>query len=114
MIGRVEGEVRDEIGVRRVTHETTSGMGIETEHPEESKMMGIPECLKALVPDLVVSRSVHQDHDKQHEVAGNGAGLMVMNIKGQPRADLCPKGQRSAGGTARDNSRVLSTLRKLT
>ena len=57
-------------------------MGVDTEHEEECKVMRIPENFESLLPDFVVGRSVHQDHDEEHKVTGDATWLGIMNLLG--------------------------------
>ena len=43
-------------------------------------MMRIPERLKALLPDLRMRRSVHQQHAQEHDVPSDAAGFRVMYL----------------------------------
>ena len=70
-VGRaVERERGDVLGVGRVTDEASGGMGVETDHEEERKVVRVPESLEALVADLVVRSGVHEEHDEKHEMTG--------------------------------------------
>ena len=114
----VEGERGDVVGVSRVTDEASGGMGVETEHEEERKVVRVPESLEALIANLVVRSGVHEEHDEEHEVAGDASRLGVMNVKCDFGADLWKWGRLtiiSRGGSDwRGNARVRSTLKKLT
>ena len=95
-VGRaVERERGDVLGVGRVTDEASGGMGVETDHEEERKVVRVPECLEALVTDLVVRGGVHEDHDEEHEVTGDASCLLVVNVQREARTDLCGGGIRS-------------------
>ena len=88
-VGRaVERERGDVLGVGRVTDEASGGMGVETEHEEERKVVRVPESLEALIANLVVRSGVHEEHDEEHEVAGDASRLGVMNVKCNFGADL--------------------------
>lgn len=63
-------------------------MGVKTDHEEEGKVMSVPKGFEALVADLLVSRGVHENHDQQHEVAGDASGLGVMDFLGSLLANL--------------------------
>ena len=63
VLGGVKGEHGDVVGVGGVTNEASSGMGIKTDHEEESKVMGIPERLETLVANLVVGSGIHEEHN---------------------------------------------------
>ena len=54
MLSRVEWERGDIGGFNGITDETSSGVGVQPEHEEESEMVSVPECFKALLPDLLV------------------------------------------------------------
>ena len=69
VLSGVEGERRNIIWVGTVTDEATGRVGIQADHEEESQMVGVPEGLEALLADLVVRSTVHQDHDEEHEMA---------------------------------------------
>ena len=88
MFGRVEREGGDVIRIDGVTDEAPGGMGVETKHEEKRKMMGIPEDFKSLVANLLVGGRVHKNHDKEHEVASNTAGLSVVDLLSGLLADL--------------------------
>lgn len=64
MFGRVERECRDKIRVDGVSDETSSGMGVESDHKEKCEVVGVPKRFEALAADLVMSGRVHYDHDK--------------------------------------------------
>lgn len=89
MFRAVERERRGIVRVSGVADEASSGMRVEANHEKECEVVGVPEGLKALVADLVVRSCVHEDHDEQHEMASNAAGLRVMNVKGSLRTNLC-------------------------
>ena len=44
--------------------------------------MGVPEGLKALLSNLGMRGGIHNDHDEEHEVASDTAGLSVVDLKG--------------------------------
>ena len=60
---RVEGEGRNVVRVGGVADEASGGMGVKTDHEEESKVMGIPERLEKLVANLVVGSGIHEEHN---------------------------------------------------
>jgi hypothetical protein len=88
VLRRVEREVRDEVGVDRVTDEAAGRVRVEADHEEEREVVRVPEHLERLRADLVVRRGVHEDHDKQHEVTGDAARLSVVDLLGELLADL--------------------------
>lgn len=55
-------------------------MGVEADHEEERKVMGVPESFKALLTDFVVSGSIHQHHEEQHNVSSDATWLTVVDI----------------------------------
>jgi hypothetical protein len=80
VIGGIEGE---DLAVRwfsGVTHETSSGVSVEANHEEERKVVRVPERLKALVANFVVSSRVHEDHEEQHEVSSDTTSLGIVDI----------------------------------
>lgn len=73
-----------------------TGVGVETEEEEEGlwnnrdqeppsitshetthQVVSVPERLKALSPDLDVRGGVDEEHEEEHDVAGEGSGLGV-------------------------------------
>lgn len=81
MLGRIEREGRDEVWFDRVPNEATGGMGVETKHEEERKVVGVPEGLKALLSNLRMRGRIHHDHDEEHEMAGDASRLSVVDLK---------------------------------
>jgi len=55
-------------------------MGVETDHEEEGKVVGVPEGLEALRTNLLVGSGVHEDHDEEHEVTGETTRLGVVDL----------------------------------
>ena len=64
MLGRVEWESRDVIGVDGVSDKAASGVGVKGDHEEKREVVGIPERLEALAADLVMRGRVHDEHDE--------------------------------------------------
>ena len=91
VLRRVERERGDVVGARRVADETSSGMGVETNHEEEREVVSVPESFETLVADFVVRRGIHEDHDEKHEVASDASRLRVVDVQGDLRTDLCGK-----------------------
>ena len=89
MLGRVEGESWDVIGVHGVSDETASCVGVKSDHEEKCEVVGVPEGLEALTANLVVGGRVHDEHDKQHEVASNATSLFVVDVLRGNLTDLC-------------------------
>ena len=52
-------------------------------------MVSVPKCLEALVTNFAVGSSVNEEHDEEHEVAGNAACLGKLNIEGSLCTNLC-------------------------
>jgi len=88
MLGRVKWESIGIVGSRGVTDEATSSMGVKTDHEKEGKVVGIPKGFKALCANLVVGGSIHQNHDKKHEMTSDAASLGIMNVQSNFRPDL--------------------------
>ena len=88
VLGRVVGEAVGVVGVDRVADEASSSVRVKTDEEEERKVVGVPEGLEALVADLVVGGGVHEEHDEEHEVTGDTAGLRVVNVQGKLLTDL--------------------------
>lgn len=89
MFGGVKGEAGDVVGVDSVTYEATGRMGVKTDHEKEREMVSVPERLKALCADPVVCGGIHNNHDEEHEVAGDAARLCVMDIEGSLLPNFC-------------------------
>lgn len=89
MLGRVEGESGDIIGVDAVTDKTAGSMRVKSDHEEKGEVVGVPKCLEALAADLVVSSGVHNEHNEQHEVTSDATSLRVVNILRALLTDLC-------------------------
>ena len=64
MFGRVERECRSIIWVDGVSDETSSGVGVQSDHEEKCEVMGVPKRFEALPADLVMGGRVHYDHDE--------------------------------------------------
>ena len=121
MLGGVEGEGWDVIGFDGVTDETTSRVRVEADHEEERQMMCVPECLEALMTNLVMGCGVHEQHDDEHEVTGDSSWLSIMDVCGCYFTDLCMTTNNKQNETTEINDkkkgrrlRVLTTLMKLT
>lgn len=80
MLGRVEGEGPDVVGISRVADEAAGGMRVQSNHEEEGKVVCIPEGLEALVANLVLRGAVHEHHDEQHEMASDATRLRVVDV----------------------------------
>lgn len=87
----IEWEARDVVRVDGITDETTSGVGVETEHEEECKVVSIPKGFKALVSDLLVGSRVHYNHDQEHKVACDATRLGVVDLEGGLLANFLGK-----------------------
>lgn len=84
----VEGEGEGVIGVHGVTHETTGCVGVQGNHEEKCQVMGVPESLEALLANLLMCGSVHQEHDQKHEMTGDTTGLPVVDVLGANLSDF--------------------------
>lgn len=117
MVGRIERESWDVIGIDGVSDETAGSVGVKSDHEEECEVVGIPEGFKALATDLVVGGCVHDEHDKQHEVTSDATSLFVMDILRGNLANLCARYQERGKNRKLSEKRyirVRSTLMKLT
>lgn len=63
-------------------------MGVQRKDENESKVMGVPKGLKALLADLVMSRGIHQEHAKKHYMSRNSSGLRVVDLESSHWSDL--------------------------
>jgi len=64
-------------------------MSVKTDHEEERKMMSVPESLKTLLANLLMSSGIHEHHDEKHEMTGNSSCLSIMNLQCELLSDLC-------------------------
>lgn len=53
-------------------------------------MVGIPECLEALLADLVVRSSIHEQHTQKHDVPGDASWLGVVDFDSRHLSNLAP------------------------
>lgn len=75
-------------GVGGVSDEAADGVGVECEEEWDKEMVQVPKCLEGLLPDTVVCRRVHQKHAEEHHMAGDAAGLYVMDLHRRHWPDL--------------------------
>ena len=112
MLGGIEGKGWNVVWIHGIADKATGSMGVKSEEEEEGKVVGVPKGLEALVANLVVGGCVHEEHDEEHEVAGDPARLGVVDVEGSLCANLC--GGEGQGGVARwGDLRVSSMLKKL-
>jgi len=78
-------------------HKAPDGVGVQTQEEGDEQVVGVPERLERLLPDAVVGRRVHEQHAEQHDVAGNAAGLRVVNLDGSAGANLVLLDVKEAG-----------------
>lgn len=93
-IGVVKGKGVRERGECGSTDKASGGVGVETDHEEKGEMMRVPECLEALLADLLMCGTVHDDHDEEHEMTSDSSGLLVVNVEGVSGTDLCSRLER--------------------
>ena len=89
MLGRVEREDGGVVWIDGIADEAACGVRVERDEEEEGEVVGVPKGLEALVTNLVVSGGVDEEHDEEHEVAGDAASLGVVNVEGGLCANLC-------------------------
>lgn len=89
VLGGVEREGGNIIGVGRIAHEASGGVSVQADHEEKRKVMGVPEGLEALCANLVMGSGIHQEHDEEHEMARNTARLRIVDLESKLRPDLC-------------------------
>jgi len=65
-------------------------VGVETQHEGDEEVVGIPEGLERLLADLGVGGGIHEEHAQEHDVAGDTAGVHVMDLYSERRAELGP------------------------
>jgi len=88
MLSRIEREGWDVVGVHGVPNKATGGVRVESDHEKECEMVGIPEGLETLIADFMMGGSVHEEHDKEHEMTSDTASLSVMNVESPFLANL--------------------------
>ena len=79
-------EWRDRVG--RIAHETTGGVGIESEHVRDEQMVRIPKGLEGLLPDSMMRGCIHQHHAQEHDMAGYPPGLGEVDLHSRVGAYL--------------------------
>ena len=89
VLRRVEGEGCDVVRVNTVTDEATSSMTVKSNHEKECRVMGVPESLEALIANLPMRGSVHQEHDQEHEVTSDASSLCVVDVQRGLLSYLC-------------------------
>jgi hypothetical protein len=82
----VAGEGRVRVGA--VTHEAAGRVRVQREQERNEKVVGVVEGLVRLLADLRVRGRVHEEHAQQHDVAGDAAGLGVVDLDRGLGADL--------------------------
>lgn len=75
--------------VRGISDETASGMSVKTEQERNKQVMGIPESLEGLLPNLSMCGRVNKQHTKKHYVACDSSGFCVMDLDSSDRTNLC-------------------------
>lgn len=75
-------------GVRGVSNEASSGVGVEPKHEGDEQVVSVPERLKGLLTNLGMGGRVHEEHTKKHDVAGDASCLGVMDLERCLLADL--------------------------
>ena len=75
---------------RRISHKAAGCVCIQGEQEGYEKMMGVPKCLKGLLPYPIVGSGVHHQHTEQHDMSCNAANLSVMDLYGSYGPDLRP------------------------
>jgi hypothetical protein len=101
MLSGVEGEGWDVVWIEGIADEATGSVRVESEEEEEGEVVSVPKGLEALVTNFAVSGRVYEEHDEEHEVAGDAAGLGVVDVEGSLCANLCRgvRDSRGSGGT---------------
>ena len=80
------GKGRD--GVDGVADEAADGVGVKAEQKGNKEVVSVPKGLKRLLADLCVGGRVHEQHAEEHDVAGDAAGLLVVNVYSEAGAQL--------------------------
>jgi hypothetical protein len=82
----ITSEGREWVG--SITNEASGGVGVETKHEWNKKMMSVPECLKGLLADLRMCGRIHQEHAEKHHMPSNTSGLCIVDFDGGNLSDL--------------------------
>ena len=61
-------------------------MRVQTQHKRDEQVMRVPERLEGLLPDLRMRGRIHEEHAQEHDVAGDAAGLRIVDLE----SDLWP------------------------
>lgn len=80
------GEGREAVG--GVAHEAADGVGVQGQEEGDEEVVGVPEGFEGLLADAVVGGRVHQEHAEEHHMAGDTAGLGVVNLDCRYGANL--------------------------
>lgn len=62
-------------------------MRVHGEEEWDEQVMRVPKCLIALLPNLCMSRRVHEQHAQQHDMPSNATSLRIVNLHGRFRSD---------------------------
>jgi hypothetical protein len=64
----------------RVAHKAISRVGVQSQQEWNEEVMCVPERFERLLPYPVVCRGVHEKHTQQHNMAGDAAGLRIVDF----------------------------------
>jgi hypothetical protein len=83
---RLSGEGGE--GVRGVSHEASSGMGVESQHKWNKQVMCIPKSLIGLLANAMVGGGIHEHHAQKHDMPSDTTCLGKVDLDCSLRADL--------------------------
>lgn len=80
MFRGIEWKSGSEVWVNGVPYKAATRMCVKADHEKECEMMCVPKHLKALMANFVMGCCVHDEHDQEHEVAGNATRLGIVDL----------------------------------
>jgi hypothetical protein len=83
---RLSGEWGE--GVRGISHEASSGMGVESQHKRNKQVMRIPKSLVGLLANAMVGGGIHEHHAQKHDMSSDTTCLGKVDLNCSLRADL--------------------------
>lgn len=71
-----------------VPHETAGGVGVERQHERDEEVMCVPEGLKCLLPNTMMSGRIDQHHAEKHDMTCDTTRSREMNLDSQLVANV--------------------------
>ncbi|KAB8446195.1 hypothetical protein FH972_025177 [Carpinus fangiana] len=76
------------VGLEGIADEAAGGVGVHGKQERNEEVMGVPKGLIGLLADLGVGGGEHEEHAEEHDMAGDAAGLGVVDLDCSFAADL--------------------------